>query len=199
MLSLVADEYASYTIPSTLHEMDLGVVRAKRNIDLNSCNAMIFCYAPRTGFSFPCTMFLAMSASLEMNAQTLRHLSAPVVLSPNVTLQQWSPIRHFCVQEMFQEDHRLSNVAECLHEARSRWQLGHCCVSLQWFCWLLFFNPAFRAFSRSLFHNFFFVVHQFCTEVSLYALFAQLVADRPFHVLRGCVGVGMDAASLPPR
>ena len=90
-------------------------------------DAIIFCYVPRTGFLLLCTMFLAMPATLEMNAQTLRHLSAPVVSSPNVTLQQWSPIRHCCVQEMFQEDHRLSSVAECLHEARSRWQLGHCC------------------------------------------------------------------------
>ena len=63
-----------FTTPITLHEW-LWVKRSSTWLT----DAMPFCYATTTEFSFRCIMFLATPAMLEMSVRTLRHPLAPTV------------------------------------------------------------------------------------------------------------------------
>ena len=123
VLPSVANVYVFCMSPSTLREW-LWVWLTPQRTSIWPTDAMIFCYAPRTRFSFPCTMSMVTPATLETSVRTLLCLSAPVGLSPSVTLRRGRVTRQFQVQELSQENRRLSHVEECLHEARSRWQLA---------------------------------------------------------------------------
>ena len=198
MLSLVADECASYTIPSTLHEW-LWEWSAPKGTSIwqTVCNDLLLRAKNRIFISVHHVFGHVGIAGNE--CADIAASFGTVVLSPNVTPWRGAPSGTFASRKCFKKTIVSPTLQSVYmkHVLAGSWGIvvSPCSGSVGSFL----FNPEFRPLSRSVSHHFFFVVHQFCTEVSLYALFAQLVADRPFHVLRGCVGVGMDAASLPPR